>query len=206
MKKMGGRIYKHTAGFTLTEMMVAIAIGMIVIASVTGTFTAQTRQNNAEEQISQMHQNVRGALDMISRDLMQAGYKAPGGSVTGVTYDNSTPPLLIIQADLNVDSAIDNTSNTTTEYIVYSFDSANNQITRKLGSGGTAYLVADNITSFTFYYYDANGATTTTSSSIRKLTISITGRTAKSDPSYSSNSGYRTYSVSADVTPPNLAL
>ena len=199
---MRERIYIKSAGFTLTEMMVAITIGMIVIASVTGTFTAQTRQNNAEEQISQLHQNVRGALDLITRDLMQAGYKAPGGSVTGVSYSTTQ---LLIQADLNANSTID-TSNTSLEYIVYAYDSANKQITRQLGTSGTADVVADNITSFTFNYYDANGTTTTSSASIRKLTVSISGQTAKPDPSYSSNSGYRTYSVSADITPPNLAL
>jgi len=199
---MRERIYIKSAGFTLTEMMVAITIGMIVIASVTGTFTAQTRQNNAEEQISQLHQNVRGALDLITRDLMQAGYKAPGGSVTGVSYSTTQ---LLIQADLNANSTID-TSNTSLEYIVYAYDSANKQITRQLGTSGTADVVADNITSFTFNYYDANGATTTSSSSIRKLTVSINGQTTKPDPNYSSNNEYRTYSMSTDITPPNLTL
>jgi prepilin-type N-terminal cleavage/methylation domain-containing protein len=206
MNHMRYQFYESTAGFTLTEMMVAITIGMIVIASVTGTFTAQTRQNNAEEQISQLHQNVRGAVDMISRDLMQAGYKAPGGSVTGVTYSGSTPTSLTIQADLDANGAIDNTSDVTLEYINYAFDSTNHRITRKLGSGGTANLVADNITAFSVVYYAADGTTTTASASVRKVTISITGQTAKADPSYSSNSGYRTYQLSADITPPNLAL
>ncbi len=185
-------------------MMVAITLGMVVIAGVTGTFTARTRQTAAEEQISQMHQNVRGALDMILRDLMQAGYKAPGGSVTGVAYSTTQ---LLIQADLNANSSID-TSSTSVEYITYVFDSANRQITRQLGTGGgsSAEILAENITQCDFAFSDANGASTSTSSSIRKVSITITGRTAKVDPSYSSNSGYRTYSVSADVTPPNLAL
>lgn len=202
---MGVRIYKNTAGFTLTEMMVAITIGMIVIASVTGTFTAQTRQNKAEEEISQMHQNVRGALDLVSRELMQAGYKASGGSVTGVTYSSATPTQLLIQADLDSSGAID-TSSTSLEYILYAYDSVNNQITRKLGSSGTAYVVADGITQFDVAYKDAAGASTTTNSSIRKVTITITGQTKNPDPSYTTNSGYRTYQVSADITPPNLAL
>jgi type IV pilus assembly protein PilW len=186
-------------------MMVAITLGMVVIAGVTGTFTAQTRQNAAEEQISQMNQNVRGALDMILRDLMQAGYKAPGGSVTGVTYSSATPTQLLIQADLDSSGAID-TSSTSLEYILYAHNSTNKQITRKLGSSGTAELVADNITQFDIAYTDAAGASTTTSSSIRKVTITIKGWTAKPDPSYSTNSGYRTYQLSADITPPNLAL
>jgi len=189
-------------GFTLVEMMVAIAIGMIVIASVAGTFSAQTRQNKAEEEISQMHQNVRGALDMISRELMQAGYRAPGGAVTGVTYSTTQ---LLLQADIDGNGSVD-TGTSSLEYIIYAYNSSNKQITRQLGSSGTPEIVADNITQFDFAFKDAAGATTTTSASIRKVTVTITGRTAKVDPSYSSNGGYRTYQVRADITPPNLAL
>jgi len=196
-------IHTDRAGFTLIEMMVSMTIGMLVIAGVTGTFTAQTRQNKAEEEISQMHQNVRGAIDLISRELMQAGYKASGGSVTGVTYNASQ---LLIQADIDGNGAIDPTNNTSLEYIVYVWDSANMRITRQLGTGGTPQIVADNITACIFSYKDASGVSTTTSSLIRKVTVNITGRTAKVDPSYSSNSGYRTYQLSVDVTPPNLAL
>ena len=197
---MRRRIHKDIGGFTLIEMMVSITIGMVVIAAITGTFTAQTRQNKAEEEISQMHQNVRGALDLMSREIMQAGYKASGGSVTGVTYSTTQ---LLIQADLDANGSID-TSNTSLEYITYVYDSANMRITRQLGTGGTAEIVADNITACTFTYKDASNATTTTSSSIRKVTVSTTGRTAKVDPSYPG--GYRTYQLSVDVTPPNLAL
>ncbi len=196
-------IHTDRAGFTLIEMMVSMTIGMLVIAGVTGTFTAQTRQNKAEEEISQMHQNVRGAIDLIGRELMQAGYKASGGSVTGVTYNASQ---LLIQADIDGNGAIDPTNNTSLEYIVYVWDSANMRITRQLGTGGTPQIVADNITACTFSYNDASGVSTTTSSLIRKVTVNITGRTAKVDPSYSSNGGYRTYQLSVDVTPPNLAL
>jgi len=202
MMTMRRTIDPKAAGFTLVEMMVAIAIGMIVIASVAGTFSAQTRQNKAEEEISQMHQNVRGALDLISRELMQAGYKAPGGSVTGVTYSATQ---LLLQADLDGNGTID-TGSSSLEYIVYAYDSSNNRITRKLGSGGTPEAVADNITQFDFAYKDAAGAATTTSASIRKVTITITGRTAKPDPSYTSNGGYRTYQLSVELVPPNLAL
>jgi prepilin-type N-terminal cleavage/methylation domain-containing protein len=199
---MRGITSTSQGGFTLIEMMVALAIGMIVIASVAGTFTAQTRQNKAEEEISHLNQSVRGALDMISRELMQAGYKAPGGSVTGVTYSTTQ---LLIQADLDGNGTVDS-GTASLEYITYAWDSANLRITRQLGSAGTAETVADNITACTFTYKDASNATTTASASIRKVTISITGRTAKPDPSYTSNGGYRTYQLSADITPPNLAL
>jgi hypothetical protein len=70
-------------------------------------------------------------------------------------------------------------------------------------------VLADNITAFNFSYYDANGTAVSSSANsgnIRKVTIDITARTAKPDPSYTSNGGYRTYELSADITPPNLAL
>jgi hypothetical protein len=119
-----------------------------------------------------------------------------------VTY-NATQ--LLIQADLNTNGSID-TSNTSLEYIIYTRNSGTNQITRQLGTGGTPEIVADNITACTFTYKDASNSATTTSSLIREVTITITGQTAKPDPSYSSNGGYRTYQLSADITPPNLAL
>jgi hypothetical protein len=105
---------------------------------------------------------------------MQAGYKAPGGSVTGVTYSTTQ---LLLQADIDGNGSID-TSNSSLEYIIYVYDSANKRITRQLGSGGTPEVVADNITQFDFAYKDGAGAPTTTSSSIRKVTVTITGRTA----------------------------
>ena len=149
-----------------------------------------------------MHQNVRGALDLITHELMAAGYKAPGGSVTGVTYNTTQ---LLIQADHDGSNTID-TGNTSLEYITYVYDSGNKRITRKLGSSGTAEIVADNITQFDFAYKKADGTAATSSPTIRKVTITITGRTQNPDPSYSTNGGYRTYQLSADIAPPNLAM
>jgi type IV pilus assembly protein PilW len=195
-------VHNKTAGFTLMELLVAMAISLVVLAGVAGTFTAQTRQNNAEEQIAQMQQNARGALDLMVREIQMAGYKPNGGTVTGVTYSASQ---LEIQADMDGNGSI-NTASGSDEDIVYAYDSVTLQITRKLGSSGTAQLLADNVTEFTFSYLDANGSATTTSSSVRKVSISITARTAKPDPSFPNNGGYRTYQLSADITPPNLAL
>jgi hypothetical protein len=102
-----------------------------------------------------------------------------------------------------------NTGSGSVENIIYAYDSANLWITRQLGSSGPPQVLADNVTTFTFNYYDANGAAVTSSANsgnIRKVTLSITARTAKPDPSYTTNGGYRTYQISADVTPPNMGL
>ena len=190
-------------GFTLIELMVAMVIGMIVFASVATTFISQTRAYTAQEQINEMEQNARGALDIMSREIKMAGYKPNGGSVTGVvSYSSSS---LTIQADLNGNGSV-STSGSDNEQITYTYDSANKQITRQVGTA-TAATLAENISSFAFTYYQSSGTTLATSSSdIRRIKIAITAKTAKPDPSYSANSGYRTVDVSATITPINLSL
>jgi type IV pilus assembly protein PilW len=192
---------KKTEGFTLTELMVSMAIGMAMLAAVTTTFMLQTKIYNAQQQINEMEQNARGVLDVITRELKMAGYKPNGGSFSGVTYSTTQ---LMIQTDLDASGGI-STSTTANEQITYAYDSTNKQITRAVGTGG-ALVLADNITAFTFSYLDSTGASTTTSANIRQVSISITARTANPDPNYTSNGGYRTYTMTATITPPNLAL
>lgn len=195
------RRIRGVGGFTLVEMMVSMAISLVVLAAIAGTFTVQTRQNSAEEQIGQMQQNVRGALDLMIREIQMAGYKPAGGSFNGI--ETSTSTTLRIKLDLN--SSGDETDEATDD-ISYSFDSSTGLITRTLNNTGSSATVADNITAFSFTYLDANGASTTTNTAVRKITINITARTEKPDPGYTTNNGYRTYQLTADVTPPNLAL
>ena len=192
---------KKKEGFTLTELMVSMAIGMVMLAAVTTTFMLQTKTYNAQQQINEMEQNARGVLDVITRELKMAGYKPNGGSFSGVTYSTTQ---LMIQTDLDASGGI-STSATANEQITYAYDSTNKQITRAVGTGG-ALVLADNITAFTFSYLDSTGASTTTSANIRQVSISITARTANPDPNYTSNGGYRTYTMTATITPPNLAL
>ena len=201
MSKFRAPYFRNVAGFTLIELMVSMAISLVVLAAIAGTFTVQTRQNSAEEQIGQMQQNVRGALDLMIREIQMAGYKPAGGSFNGI--ETSTSTTLRIKLDLN--SSGDETDEATDD-ISYAFDSSTGLITRTLNNTGSSATVADNITAFSFTYLDANGASTTTNTAVRRVTINITARTEKPDPGYTTNNGYRTYQLTANVTPPNLAL
>ena len=50
-----------TEGFTLTELMVAMGIGMVMLAAVTTTFMSQTKIYSAQEQIDQIKEHPRRA-------------------------------------------------------------------------------------------------------------------------------------------------
>ena|SRR5688572_23885064 len=193
--------HREIDGFTLVELMVSMSIGMMVLAAVTTTFMSQTRIYNAQEQINEMQQNARGVLDIISREVKMAGYNPSGGSFDGVTYGTTQ---LSVQADLDSSGTI-STSTTANEQITYAYDGVNKRISRAVGIGG-AEILADNISLFTFSYLDITGAATAVSANIRQVSIDITATTAKPDPNYTSNGGYRTYRVAATITPINLAL
>jgi type IV pilus assembly protein PilW len=169
----------------------------------------QTRFYNAQEQVNEMQQNARAAVDLMTREIKLAGYKPRGTeSFTGVSYSTTE---LRIRANLNGylsdaqggNATINDSSD---EHVVYTFDSATKQIKRAYGVvGATPEVIANNIESLTFGYLDSGGSTTTTQANIRQVSLNITARTSKPDPNLTTNNGYRTYNISTVITPPNLA-
>ena len=115
---------KEKKGFTLVELLIAMAIALVVIAAVSSTFIFQQKTFNVQEQITEMQQGARAAIDMLTNEIMLAGYDPIGAGIVGVSYSASQ---LQIRADLNGNG---NTSDSH-ENIIYTFDSTNNQIDRK---------------------------------------------------------------------------
>lgn len=193
-------------GFTLIEMMIAMAIGLVVLGAAYSVFTIQYKTFGNQEEIVAMQQSVRAGMDMMAREIRMARYDPSGvnsdadtgNDFVGVFVDATQ---LEIQADLDGDGAIDGTSE---ENIIYAFDSANNRITRN--TGGSAQPFVENVDSFSFDYLDSAGASTLNAADVRAIRITITGRTAKPDPAYSTNGGYRTYTLTSVVTARNLAI
>jgi prepilin-type N-terminal cleavage/methylation domain-containing protein len=70
-----GSLSAHSmAGFTLIELMVAIALGLVILAGLFRTFKVQQDSYLIQDQVSAMQQNLRAAMYMITRDLQMAGY------------------------------------------------------------------------------------------------------------------------------------
>lgn len=78
------RARRGDAGFSLTEVLIAMAIMMLVLA---GTFSSMTQAMSAQEsarQLTGMNNNLRTAMDLIVRDLIQVGQGLPTGRVVGI--------------------------------------------------------------------------------------------------------------------------
>lgn len=202
LSKAGG-LYAGAQGFSLVEMLIAMAVGMVVLGAMYGVFNIQSKTLGNQEEIVAMQQSVRAGMDMMAREIGMAGYNPAGATFAGVTYDTLQ---LRIMADLNGDGDTGDEN----EDIVYKYYDENSaypyQIKRKTG-GGDFQPFVENVQSFTFQYLKSDGITTAaTSAEVRQIRITITGRTAKPDSSYSANGGYRTYTLTSVIAPMNLAF
>jgi len=60
-------------GITLIELLVALVIAGIVIAGIYRLFITQTRAYTVQDQVAEVQQNARSAMEILLRDLRLAG-------------------------------------------------------------------------------------------------------------------------------------
>ncbi len=70
--KMKRRLNKK--GVTLIELLIALVILGMVAGGIYQVFIAQSKAYTVQEQVSEVQQSVRTAMDIILRDLRMAGY------------------------------------------------------------------------------------------------------------------------------------
>ncbi|MFZ0612384.1 MAG: prepilin-type N-terminal cleavage/methylation domain-containing protein [Desulfobacterales bacterium] len=63
-------------GFTLIELMIAMAISGLVLAAVYTAFNFQQQTHTGQQLRIEIQQNVRAALTLMQRDIRMAGYDA----------------------------------------------------------------------------------------------------------------------------------
>ena len=69
-------------GFSLVEMLIAIAVGLIVLAAITQLFKNGMDATVLVSQSSEMQQNVRSTLNLIAKDVSMAGSGLPSGGLS----------------------------------------------------------------------------------------------------------------------------
>jgi len=196
-------------GFTLAELLIALAISGIILGTIAGIFIMQRKTYDIQEQITEMVQTARAAVDMMSREIKMAGHDPTGAGFDGITYDADQLQIKVDIYKKNSTGDPDGDTLDSNENIIYKYYDEHSkypyQIKRKTGKGYFQPF-AENIKEFKFDYLDSTGNATTTNADIRQIKITITARTSKPDPDYSPNGGYRTYTLTSLITPRNLAL
>ena len=110
-----GRAYagpSRSKGVTLIELLIALVISAILIAGIYRTFIHQQKTYATQEQVADMQQNVRVAINRMMREIRMAGFgnvqavlpvTFPG---VGRTYPNVVNPDLPVAGALTIVSGI----------------------------------------------------------------------------------------------------
>lgn len=77
-KNKGERYIPKHSGFTLIEILVALAIGMLVIGAAYSYFLSTLRSSNAMLAQSKLQQEIRSAAELMQRDIRRAGHVLNG--------------------------------------------------------------------------------------------------------------------------------
>jgi len=68
-------------GFTLVELLLAVALGLMVMAALTELFKLGMDSTFLVTQRAEMQQNMRAAIELMSKDISMAGSGLPSGGV-----------------------------------------------------------------------------------------------------------------------------
>ena len=169
-------------GFTLVELLIAMAISSIVLASVAAAYRTQIRTHATQQMVVDMQQNIRGAMYIMQREIRMAGHDPTG--LSGASILVADDAELQFQSDDNEDGDCDDSM----EDIRYAM-TADGALGRQV-SGGLLDPLAENIDAINFVYLDganppnvlATPVPASNLSDIRSIQITIVARSGQNLP------------------------
>jgi prepilin peptidase dependent protein B len=142
--------YQKMSGFTLIELMISIAIPLIVVLAITSLTVRSLDSANNLARTTRLEQEMRGILQVMTRDLKRAGYRSTDDLADsighGSSYDTSFQTFATEDMDgvtrcitYSYDRNDDGSRTTSSPKEVFGFRYADNQVKElKDGSKGCA--------------------------------------------------------------------
>jgi prepilin-type N-terminal cleavage/methylation domain-containing protein len=153
------RSMHNKKGVTLIELLVVLVICGIVIGGVYRVFISQTKAYTVQDQVAEIQQDVRGAMEIMVRDIRMAGFQTRGfGSGT---IDNS--PILSPLNNNSITVNYEYFPTSTTQTVTYDLElqaDGSSSLRRTLqvdGVAGVPEILLNNVTTLDLRYgIDAN--------------------------------------------------
>ena len=208
------KIRNGSSGFTLIEILVGLAIFSLIITLLVSSKIRQTNQGVTRQQAVEMQQTVRSVILLMTNEIRQAGYNPhykdyrPGISSANASALRFTLVASNDSVDNNGDGTVDEDGEF--ETIAYGLQDADGDGDTDITidyNGSGAQLVAENISSLNFSYFDETGAAlalpVADPGEIRSIGISVTVTT---DINQLARSSDNTRTLSTVVFPRNLGF
>ena len=147
-------------GVTLIELLVVLVISAIVIGGIYKVIIAQTRAYTVQDQVAEVQQDVRGAMEIMVRDIRMAGFQTNSFSNAAITNSPILTPLNDTSITVNYEY-ISSAGATAAYAVAYAWPGPGGDLTRTLsvnGVNGAPETLLSNVTNLNFKYgVDANG-------------------------------------------------
>lgn len=144
-------------GFTLVEILIAMVILGIMGIALVGFLRAQHQTMVRQNSGVLATQNARAAMDMLARELRNAGY-SPRGSLSAARIQAMDVDSVTWTADMNADGDTLDTSTGLWDERVGYFTQGTSLMRAAGGAAGVA--VTDDVDSLRILYYDGEGVVT----------------------------------------------
>lgn len=82
-----------TAGYSLIELLMAMAVMTVVMAATLGGLSNAMKANDAVLNVTGMNGSIRAGMDLMVRDLLQVGSGLPPSHVIGVSSGAGSTPI-----------------------------------------------------------------------------------------------------------------
>ena len=157
-------------GFTLIELLVAMVIVGIMGIALVGFLRTQHQTMVRQNTGVLTTQNARAAVDMLARELRNAGY-SPRGAVSAARLTTVDGDSVGWTADMNADGdTLDSSAGTWDERVAYYTQGTS--LMRAVG-GAAGDPVTDNVDSLRFLYFDGDGTATADPAEVEQVRIRL---------------------------------
>jgi prepilin-type N-terminal cleavage/methylation domain-containing protein len=133
---------KHSRGFTVVELIMAMAVGLVLLAAISTAVVSGQRSSTGIERKVTTNQDARAALEIMASEIRMASFNSlftvnlwrnpatcnVSGTQTYKGIQEATGTAITIEMDLDPDG---NCGNAAGEIIRYEYDSVNLRLNRE---------------------------------------------------------------------------
>lgn len=95
-------------GFTLVELLIAVAISGFILAAVYMTYRSQQKSYVVQEKVATMQQNIRSAMYYMEREIRMAGFDPTGNADAKIETANANSIRFTMDVTGGQNDGIDN--------------------------------------------------------------------------------------------------
>ena len=190
-------------GFTLVDILVGLAMASVILVAVVSLFTTMGRSYTTQNVAADVQQVTRTGIELMIEEIRMAGFNPTGSASAGIVDDfdsdsgfhkdhnEQIAPTdaknLAFTLDLDMDGRINHCINTEdprcsqedphVEREMIAYRIKDDALEKYLADRADWQdLTEDNVSDFSFTYYDKDGAVTDDVDAIRTVEISMTVR------------------------------